>query len=66
MPWPIAAGGREIVTQTRRLADGSTRPNTSYISKSESGERRVDVIELIRFCRAYDVDGSQFLKRLKA
>ncbi len=38
----------------------------SYVSKSESGERRLDVIELIRFCRVYGVDASTFIKRLKA
>ena len=37
----------------------------SFISKSESGERRVDVIELVDFLRAYDVRPERFIKRLK-
>jgi ribosome-binding protein aMBF1 (putative translation factor) len=36
----------------------------SFISKSESGERRVDVIELVDFLRVYGVRPEQFIKRL--
>lgn len=36
----------------------------SFISKSESGERRVDVIELVDFLRAYGVRPDRFIKKL--
>jgi ribosome-binding protein aMBF1 (putative translation factor) len=36
----------------------------SFISKCESGERRVDVVELTQFCRVYGVTTSAFLKKL--
>jgi hypothetical protein len=36
----------------------------SFISKSESGERRVDVIELVDFLRAYGVRPDKFIKKL--
>jgi len=36
----------------------------SYVSKCESGERRVDIIELGKFCQAYGVRAAQFLKKL--
>lgn len=35
---------------------------SSYVSKCESGERRVDVIELAEFCKLYDVRLSAFLE----
>jgi transcriptional regulator with XRE-family HTH domain len=34
----------------------------SYVSKCESGERRLDVIELSEFCRIYEVGLAAFLK----
>ncbi len=36
----------------------------SYVSKCESGERRIDVIELAEFCRLYGVGLLTFLKRV--
>ena len=36
----------------------------SFISKSESGERRVDVIELVDFLHAYGVRPDGFMKKL--
>ncbi len=33
----------------------------SYVSKCESGERRVDVVELADFCRLYGVSLAAFL-----
>jgi hypothetical protein len=32
------------------------------VSKCESGERRVDVVELAQFCRAYGVSLIDFLR----
>jgi transcriptional regulator with XRE-family HTH domain len=37
----------------------------SFVSKVESGERRLDVIELSQFCRVYGVDLVAFLKVAK-
>jgi transcriptional regulator with XRE-family HTH domain len=37
----------------------------NYISKVESGERRVDVVELAALCRAYDRDLVDLLREAK-
>ena len=34
----------------------------SFVSRCESGERRLDVVELEAFCAAYDVDLISFLR----
>src|SRR4051794_7084996 len=34
----------------------------SYVSKCESGERRIDVVELAEFCQLYGVALAEFLK----
>ena len=36
----------------------------SFVSKCESGERRVDVVELVQFCRVYGITPGNFLKRV--
>ena len=36
----------------------------SYIAQSETGERRVDVIELLSFLNAYGVRPERFIKKL--
>jgi len=36
----------------------------SFISKIESGERRIDVIELFRYCEAIGIENIQFIKEL--
>lgn len=36
----------------------------SFVSKCESGERRIDVIELAQFCRVYKRGLIEFLKGL--
>lgn len=38
----------------------------SWLSKIESGTRRVDVIELIQIAQAMDVDPSEIVKELRA
>jgi transcriptional regulator with XRE-family HTH domain len=37
--------------------------HASFVSKVESGERRLDVVELADFCRLYKVKLVGFLKR---
>jgi transcriptional regulator with XRE-family HTH domain len=36
----------------------------SYISKVESGERNLDVIEFTAYCEAIDLEASKWLKKL--
>ena len=36
----------------------------SYISKIESGERNLDVIEFIQYCEGLGMDPSKWLKKL--
>ena len=36
----------------------------SYISKVESGERNLDIIEFVSYCEALDIEPSKWLKRL--
>ena len=38
--------------------------HASFISKCESGERRIDVVELAAFCRLYRVRLADFLKHV--
>jgi transcriptional regulator with XRE-family HTH domain len=37
----------------------------SYVAKSETGERRVDAIELLQFATTYDVELGSLLPRAK-
>jgi transcriptional regulator with XRE-family HTH domain len=39
--------------------------NQTFISKCERGERRLDVIELRAFCKAFGVDLKSFVTRLE-
>lgn len=36
----------------------------SYVSKVETGERKIDVIELAEFCHVYGLTLSQFLRQI--
>jgi transcriptional regulator with XRE-family HTH domain len=40
------------------------RAYDSFVSKVESGERRIDVVELADFCRLYGIKLTAFLKRV--
>jgi transcriptional regulator with XRE-family HTH domain len=53
------AAGLTQIEAARRL----NRPQ-SFVSKCESGERRVDVVELVQFCRVYGTNTLNFLKKL--
>ncbi len=62
---------KEIVRKLRnaRIGAGLTqgevakllRKSQSYISKSEAGEQRIDIVELKRFAKLYKKDLSYFL-----
>jgi len=47
------------------LADLLNRPQ-SFVSKYESGERRLDLLELRQVCAALGVSLSEFVARLEA
>lgn len=46
------------------LAQRLSEPQ-SFISKYESGERRLDVIELLRICRAVGMTLTEFIRRFE-
>lgn len=37
----------------------------SFVSKYESGERRLDVLELLQVCSAAGISGADFLRKLQ-
>ena len=41
------------------------RETQTFVSKCERGERRVDVVELRRFCQAYGITLKQFVLKLE-
>lgn len=45
------------------LAKALNKPQ-SYISKVESGERAIDLIELINYCAALHLEPLRFIKKL--
>ena len=51
------------LTQTQVAAKFGA--HASFVSKCESGERRIDVIELTDFCKIYGVKFEDFLKRVE-
>jgi transcriptional regulator with XRE-family HTH domain len=56
---------REAAGLTQRQAASKMGRAQSFIAKSESGERRVDAIELIQFASAYGVAVSTLLPVVK-
>ena len=63
----IVAVLREIREQAglsqAELAKRLLRPRT-FVTKCELGERRIDLLEWLRFCQACQVEPAEFLARL--
>lgn len=55
----LAAGLRQL-----DVAKALDRPQ-SYVAKIESGERKIDFIEVIDFCKVVDLRPEKLLKRLR-
>ena len=55
----LAAGLRQL-----DVAQALDRPQ-SYVAKIESGERKIDFIEVIDFCKVVGLDPLRLIKRLK-
>ncbi len=53
---------REVAGLTQADVAKKLRVYASFVSKVESGERRIDVIELKQFCRAYGLELVAFLR----
>ncbi len=60
-----------VLRQTRRRAGltqidlaAKLKETQSFVSKCERGERRIDVIELRAFCRAFGISLKQFVDNL--
>ncbi len=47
----------------RELARKLKRPH-SFVYKTETGNRRVDPVEMVRWCNACGIDPSQAIKRV--
>jgi transcriptional regulator with XRE-family HTH domain len=47
---------------TQHQAATLLKKHQSFVSKCESGERRVDIVELLEFCRIYKIKPDQILK----
>lgn len=54
---------RQQAGLTQTDVAGRFRTHASFVSKVESGERRIDVVELAEFCRVYGVPLAEFLER---
>lgn len=53
---------RERAELTQEEVVHKMRVYASFVSKCESGERRVDVVELALFCKLYGIDLVDFLR----
>jgi transcriptional regulator with XRE-family HTH domain len=54
---------RKAAKVTQLAASKKLGKHAPHISKIESGERRLDVIELADLCKIYGISLSKFLKR---
>lgn len=55
----LAAGLRQL-----DVAQALDRPQ-SYVAKIESGERKIDFIEVVDLCKVVGIDPVRLIKRLK-
>ncbi len=55
---------REAGLRQSDLAERLRRPQ-SYVSKYESGERRLDLIELVEICQAIGISLTDFTQRFE-
>lgn len=53
---------RERAGLTQQQVAKKLKVYASFVSKCESGERRIDVVELAAFCKAYRLDLIDFLR----
>jgi transcriptional regulator with XRE-family HTH domain len=60
----IAARLKAGLTQ-EQVASRLKRPQ-SFVSKYESGERRLDVVEFLEACAAVGTDGAKILRQVEA
>lgn len=49
---------------TQAEVAAALRKPQSYVSKVESGERRIDMVELLDFLRVVSIDEMRFIKAL--
>lgn len=61
----VLKAARLAAQLTQVEAAHALRKPQSYVSKCESGERRVDVVELAEFCRVYKTKSDDFLKAIE-
>ncbi len=55
---------REAAGLTQGEVAKKLKVYASFVSKVESGERRIDVVELTRFCQIYNVELVAFLRKV--
>jgi hypothetical protein len=60
----LLRAARETAGLTQNETARLLKRPQSFVSKCESGERRVDVVELSQICRVYGISAGSFLKKL--
>ena len=55
---------REAAGLSQRQAARKLDRTQAYVSKSETGERRVDVVEMVDFLRAYEQEPESFIRKI--
>jgi len=62
---------RDLITEARRSAGltqvevaARLKQNQSYVSKYESGVRRLDVVEYIQVAKAVGIDPAELIRKL--